>query len=106
MKKKTLLDSYALLAYLKKEDNYMRVKDLLSSGSTAIIMNEMNIGEAYYIIARRMGVEKAEYFLNAVLPSLPITVISNDGLKGVIEASRLKAKYAISYMDCFASPRL
>ena len=34
MKKKRLLDSFAILAYLKKECNYLRVKELLSTPDT------------------------------------------------------------------------
>ena len=36
-----------------------------------------------------------------IFPSLPITRLSN-GLQQVIDAARLKAKYALSYADCFS----
>lgn len=102
MKKKRLLDSYALLAYLKEENGHGKVVDLLSSTSSdaPVLMNEINIGESYYIIARERGGEQADYFLETVLPSLPIKIVSNS-FEDIIEASKIKAKYPISYADCF-----
>ncbi|OGW13673.1 MAG: hypothetical protein A3G93_10130 [Nitrospinae bacterium RIFCSPLOWO2_12_FULL_45_22] len=102
MKKKKLLDSYSLLAYLKKEDKYQRVKDLLSSSEdNPLIMNELNIGETYYILARERDSGYADYFIEVILPSLPIEILSNS-FEQIIKASRIKAKYPISYADCFA----
>lgn len=103
MKKKRLLDSFAMLAYLKKEDNYHRVVELLSSASKdySIIMNEMNIGESYYIIARERDVPQADYFIETILPTLPIQTIPAS-FDCIIEASRIKAGHSISYADCFA----
>lgn len=101
MKKKKLLDSFALLAYLKKENNYLRVKELLSAPDFPALMNDVNVGEAYYILARERGREQAESFLNVILPSLPIATRSNS-LEHVIDASRIKAQYPLSFADCFA----
>ena len=101
MKKKYLLDSFALLAYLKEENNYEKVKNVLSSHNTHVLMNDINIGETFYILARERGMEKADYFLHVILPILPIAHIENT-LQEVIEASRIKATYPISYADCFA----
>ena len=101
MKRKSLIDSYALLAYLKQENNYRKVENLLSSKETQPLMNDINIGETFYILARERGLEKAEYFINAILPNLPINKIGN-GFAEVMEAARLKAQYPISYADCFA----
>ena len=64
-------------------------------------MNEINIGETFYILARERGMEKANYFLNIILPTLPIINIGNT-LQDVIEAAKIKTKYPISYADCFA----
>lgn len=101
MKKKKLLDSFALLAYLKKEDNYEKVVSLLSSEDVLIMINEINLGEIFYILARERGVEKAEYFINTILPSLPIRSISNT-FENVLESARIKAGHSLSYADCFA----
>jgi uncharacterized protein len=101
VKKKRLLDSFALLAYLKKENNYQRVKELLSSPDNPVVMNDINIGETYYILARERGSEQADMFLNVILPSLPILVRSNS-FEQVIEASKIKSNHALSFADCFA----
>lgn len=101
MKRKSLIDSFALLAYLKQENNYTKVANLLSSKENQLLMNEINIGETFYILARERGLDKAEYFINAVLPNLPITKIGNT-LPEVIDAAKIKAQYPISYADCFA----
>lgn len=100
MRKKVLLDSFALLAYLKREGNYRAVKGALAS--SPCLMNELNVGECYYILHRARGEAEAERFLEVILPSLPIKVLSND-FGRVVEASRLKAGHALSYVDCFAA---
>ena len=64
-------------------------------------MNELNIGETHYILSRKRGYEQAEYFLDVVLPGLPISMISND-FNTVIAASKIKARHPISFADCFA----
>ena len=101
MNRKRVLDSFALLAYLKKEDKYERIKGLLSSKDTVLFMNEINLGECFYILARERTMDKAEYFVQSVLPNLPIRKISNT-FQDIIEAARIKAKHPLSYADCFA----
>ena len=100
MNKKKVLDSFALLAYLKMEGKYKKVKDLLASDEV-LFMNDINVGEAFYVLAKERGAEKAEYFVNTVLPNLPIKLVPNT-LQDVIEAARIKATHSISYADCFA----
>lgn len=101
MSRKRVLDSYALLAYLKQEDEYEKIKELLSSKDTVLFMNELNLGECFYILARERTIDQAEYFIHGVLPSLPIKKISNT-FQDILEAARIKAKHPLSYADCFA----
>ena len=101
MNRKRVLDSYALLAYLKKEDKYERIKGLLSSKDMVLFMNEINLGECFYVLARERTMDNAEYFVHSVLPNLPIKKISNT-FQDIIEAARIKAKHPLSYADCFA----
>ena len=100
MNGKKVLDSYALLAYLNKEKGYEKVKSLLGSEKALLLMNDINIGEAFYVIGRSRGFEKAEYFINTILNSLPLRRVSNT-FHDVLEAARIKAQHAISYADCF-----
>lgn len=76
------------------------MEDLLSSKETQLLMNDINIGETFYILARERGLDQAEYFISAILPNLPITKIGNT-LTEVIDAAKIKAQYPISYADCF-----
>jgi ribonuclease VapC len=64
-------------------------------------MNEINVGETYYIVFRQRGVENAEYFLETILAGLPIALVHND-FHDVIEAARAKAEYPLSFAGCFA----
>jgi predicted nucleic acid-binding protein len=104
VKRKKLLDSYALLAYLNKEDGFEKVRNVLANAqksSLPVLMNELNVGETYYILYRKRGHEQAEYFLDTILAGLPISMISND-FNAVISASKIKAQNALSFADCFA----
>jgi predicted nucleic acid-binding protein len=65
-------------------------------------MNDINIGEVYYILFRKRGPEKADYFLQTILQSLPIVVVSSD-FDDVIEAAKIKAEHPLSFADCFAA---
>ena len=101
MKKKKIFDSFALLAYLKMESNYEKVKNILTSHDTVTFINDINLGETFYILARERGMEKAEYFINHILPNLPITHVANT-FQDVLEAAKIKATYSLSFADCFA----
>ena len=64
-------------------------------------MNEINVGETYYILFRKRGPEKAEYFLDTILAGLPVVTLPNN-LEHAIGAARIKAEYPLSFSDCFA----
>lgn len=104
MKQKRLLDSYALLAYLNKENDFQKVQKVLSEAQRSgrhVLMNEINIGETYYILYRKRSQEKAEFFLDTVLAGLPILILPNN-FEDVMNAARLKAEHPLSFEDCFA----
>lgn len=100
MSQKRVLDSFALLAYLKMESKFSKVKSHLISNDSIVLMNEINIGETYYILARERSSEKADYFITSILPNLPIRQVGNT-FQDVIEAARIKAAHSISFADCF-----
>jgi predicted nucleic acid-binding protein len=104
VKKKRLLDSFALLAYLNHEEGFEKVRRVLADAqksSLPVLMNEMNVAETYYIVYRKRGPDPADYFLGPILAGLPISVISNN-FDAVISAAKIKARYALSFADCFA----
>ncbi len=102
--RRKLLDSFALLSYLNKEIGFEKVREALAEAQISdgsLLMNEINVGETYYILHRQRGVQKAEYFLDTVLVGLPILLVQND-FQDVIDAARIKAEYPLSFGDCFA----
>lgn len=102
-RRRSLLDSFAMLAFLNKERGFEKVKSLLraaEASSEPLLMNEINIGEVYYVTARERSPERADDVLTR-LEILPIEAVPNS-LAEVIEAARLKARVPIAYADAFA----
>lgn len=101
--KSIIFDSFAILRYYQDEPGAGRVEKRLRSaqrGAAKAIMNEINLGEVYYLTIRRMGLEPAKENLERLL-ALPIEIVSPDS--GIImRAAEIKAQFAISYADCFA----
>ncbi|GBE00879.1 tRNA(fMet)-specific endonuclease VapC [bacterium BMS3Bbin06] len=75
---------------------------MLSSDVTPLLVNDINLGETFYILARERGIEQAGYFMDVIFPNLPIRNIANT-LTDVLEAAKIKSEYSISYADCFAA---
>ncbi len=97
-----MLDSYAILAFLKQEPHFEIVKDLLRSsgkGRETLLMNQINAGEVYYQIAKQDLSENVGRFWNHFL-QLPILFVAND-FDLVLEAAKLKARFPIAYADAF-----
>jgi ribonuclease VapC len=103
VKKRRVLDSYAILAFLKQEPNFEIVKDLLRSSSKSretLLMNQINAGEVYYQIAKQDLSEDVGRFWDHFL-RLPILFVAND-FDLVLEAAKVKARFPIAYADAFA----
>ena len=99
-----VLDSYALLAYFNSEEGDDVVKELLNTaldGEVTLYLSLINLGEIYYLIRRRRGMEKAQETLET-LRSLPVS-LCNISEARVLAAAELKAEYPISYADAFAA---
>ena len=104
MKKRSLLDSYAAIAYLKKEKNFQIVVDRLKeaeSGKRHLYMNQINAGEVYYQVRKKNLTTDFKKFWETFL-LLPVEFVSND-FELVIEAAEIKSRYALSFADCFAA---
>ena len=98
-----MLDSYAILTFLKQEPHFEIVKDLLRSsgkGREILLMNQINAGEVYYQIAKQDLSEDVGRFWSHFL-QLPILFVAND-FDLVLEAAKLKARFPIAYADAFA----
>ena len=102
MKKRSLLDSFAVLAWIQNENGAQTVEDLLyraQEGKEQIFLNVINLGEIYYRCARIQDSSFAKDILEK-MKLLPIKIYPcpNDL---VLAASEIKAEYPIAYADAF-----
>jgi predicted nucleic acid-binding protein len=99
-----VLDSWAILAHFQGEDAGKAVRDLLSQASdqperVKCLASTINLGEVFYIVARKRGIEVAET-VRFDIEELPIEQVAPDW-EMVLSAARYKARAAISYADGF-----
>ena len=103
MKKlKYILDSYALLAYFQASPAGAAVRNILkdaSSNQVAAYLSIISLGEIYYIIARKIGEEKAHASVKDI-SCLPIGLIDIT-TERVLAAASVKARHIVSYADAF-----
>ncbi|MFC1496632.1 type II toxin-antitoxin system VapC family toxin [Candidatus Margulisiibacteriota bacterium] len=97
-----VLDSYAILTYLKDEPGWQKVRNILWDAATKnlnIYLNVINLGEVYYIIYREHGAVKADQAITAIKlwPIKLVTVRANHALI----AARIKAENKLSYADAY-----
>lgn len=101
---KLVFDSFALIAFLRKEPGCRIVEKYLTEakkGKKLIFISFINLAEVYYKTLRESGRIKTEEVL-AVIKKLPITTVSaTDDF--VLQAAELKAFYPIALADCFAA---
>lgn len=64
-------------------------------------MNVVNLGEVYYVLSRRKGVDVANIAV-ALLKREPITFVVADE-RPALMAGRIKAFHKLSYADTFAA---
>jgi len=99
-----ILDAHALLTFFEKEPGYEKVQAAFMNAvekDSNLLMTSVNYGEVYYIVLRECGQQKAEE-IERIIRRLPIDVVDVD-IATAKEAARFKAKYKISYADCFAA---
>jgi len=105
MKKRFVLDAWAILAFLQKEEPAAsRVKLLLeqaAEGEIELFVSIINLGEVCYRIGRLRGEKESQETL-ADIRRLPLTVLTADD-ESVFAAARFKMFYTISYADAFAA---
>lgn len=103
MKKRYLLDSYAVLAWIQDEKGSQFVEDLLYGArerENEVFLNIINLGEVFYRCARVLEIDAARNILENIR-LLPVKIIPcpNDL---VLEAAEIKAQYPIAYADAFS----
>jgi len=100
--KKIIFDSHAILKFFQDEEGADKIEKLLvlsQQGKIASFINQINLGEIYYQTIRSLGLESAKRYLESFY-QLPIKVVIPSS-EIIFFASEIKAKYAISYADCF-----
>jgi len=99
-----VLDAYALMTYLEREEGFETVKSLLTQSlksGISLLMTSVNLGEVLYITLRELGQDKTDEVVQ-IVENLPIEVVDVD-MALVREAAQIKAQNKMSYADCFAA---
>ncbi len=102
MVRRYVLDSYALLALLQDEEGAQEVEDLITGEDTQVTMSVLNLGEVFYIVARKGGEEAAREFERKVMETPKISV-ADASWERVRAAAALKAAGGLSFADCFGA---
>jgi predicted nucleic acid-binding protein len=100
---KHVLDSWAMVAWVRLEPAGPRVREFLEEAAAQRIdlsMSWINLAETFYILAKRATPAIAEQFFKR-LPSLPIRMILPDE-HDIMSAARIKAAHAVAFGDAFA----
>ena len=103
MRKRSLLDSFAVLAWVQNEQGADRVEALLTQAQrrrTPLFLNVINLGEVYYRLARHHGHPTAREIIRQ-LEVLPLQLYPCDQVLA-LEAAKIKADYPIAYADAIA----
>lgn len=102
--KATVLDSYAVIAYLEREDGYEEIAKMFDEcvlKDREVFLCVVNWGEVIYH-ALRTGGDKTAKLAEEAMRVLPIQIVeANKDL--TYQAAHLKAFNKMSYADCFAA---
>jgi predicted nucleic acid-binding protein len=105
MTQQFVLDAWALLALLQKEEPAAsRVKQLLeaaTAGDVELFVSIINLGEVIYRVGKVRGEVEAQETLD-LIRRLPLTVLPASE-SAVFSAVAFKIHYAMSYADAFAA---
>lgn len=102
--KNSVLDSYAVLAFLFKEEGHDKIFALFEKAVDAdkkLLIAAPNWAEVRYIVERKVGATKWKE-VRAKLLGLPIDIVDAD--QDLAELSgEIKATHKMSLADCFAA---
>lgn len=98
-----VLDSFAVMAFLRKEKEGDKVEKYLfeaQKGKCLLFLSYFNLAEVYYKTIREQGKDKGVETL-VTIKKLPIILVSITDDQ-VLAAAEIKAGHSISLGDCFA----
>lgn len=99
-----VLDSYALLAYLRDEAGAEKIQALLALAEKHgrnVLMSEVNYAEVQYMIRRKHGNE-AWAQIAALLPNLPVSFVPAERELSDL-AANFKTRHKMSLADAYAA---
>ena len=103
--KRFVLDAWALLALLQKEEPAAsQVRSLLQEAQQErwrAFVSVINLGEVYYVLGKATGEAEAQKVIE-VIRRLPVKVVPASDER-VFAAARLKIHHPLSYADAFAA---
>jgi predicted nucleic acid-binding protein len=102
--KNTVLDSYAVLAFLFKEEGHDKIFALFEKAIDAdkkLLIAAPNWAEVRYMVERKVGATKWKE-VRAKLLGLPIDIVDADQDLAEL-AGEIKATHKMSLADCFAA---
>lgn len=97
-----VLDSYAILAWLGDEPAAAHVAHLLARASGSLYMSAINVGEVYYLVSRRRGLDQARAIEDALYDH-PNVQIADATRRRVRAAADIKVSGRLSLADAFAA---
>lgn len=97
-----VLDTSALLCYLRDESGAGRVFDILSSKASDTRMHRVNLGEIYYGVLRRDGERKANE-IYGFLVQYPVHYLEDLSDPFLVTVGRLKVRFGLGFADSFAA---
>ena len=105
MTQRFVLDAWAILALLQKEEPAAsRVRQLLQAaqtGQVSVFISVINLGEVYYRVGKRRGEGEGQDTIKEIRRLSVVIVPATD--ERVLAAASFKARQAISYADAFAA---
>jgi uncharacterized protein len=98
-----VFDSYAWIGFFRKEKGYLKIAEFLSlvdEGNFHLLTSAINLGEVFYMLKRKNGVDLANYSMEFI-QSTP-GVIKVPTLEDILGAAKIKSENKLSYADSFA----
>jgi len=90
-----------MIAFFKDEPGGSEVEGLLSSALNSNFITTVNVGEIFYIEAKRSDLLTAEEMIEDLYKT-PLQFV-DVSFALVMEAAQIKARHRLSYADCFAA---
>ena len=103
MRKRRLLDSFSVLAWMQDEAGADKVEGLLLQAlreQAPLLLTVINLGEIYYRVARQHGHPFAQEVIRQ-LKALPVELFPCDE-DLALRAARIKADFPMAYADAVA----